>query len=296
MLFSRTPKDAKADSNTGLTLFWIVKVILAAVAFYFLQILFKFMFDKGRIDYLFVFIIGVVLSSIELGSRYRDEPVSVMTCLPGAFYLIVNGIICCIGLFFIHTFGMSKDITKDIEVEKVNEFSTMVINILYASLGSFFIMRSSFLKLGSENSQSQIDLGLNLILKKMIDMIDRQVDRDQARRRSKDITEILKNVSYESLSARIHPFCLQVMQNISEEELGAFFKEIEVINSSDTCDDTKKMAIGLQLYNIIGSRLFASIVEDLGVSSTPPPEQPRPRNEFNDSFGGIVEQVKSTSS
>lgn len=48
---------------------------------------------EGIMEYFCVFIIGVLLSAIELGSRYKDEPVSVMKCLPGAFYLFINGLI-----------------------------------------------------------------------------------------------------------------------------------------------------------------------------------------------------------
>lgn len=251
-------------------------------------------------DYMFVFFIGLILSAIELGSRYKDEPISVMLCTPGAFYLVVNGLICCVGLFIIQTFGMPD--TENASFTPTDAFGTRVLHVLYASLGSFFVMRSSFLKLGSENSQSQIDLGLNLILKKLIDMIDRQVDRDQASRRSRDITNLLKNVSYNSLSIRIHPFCLRVMQNVPPEEIDAFFTELKSIETSDDCDDTKKMAIGLQIYNIVGRKLFESVVRDLQLEDKPdeagqdsPPETAE-GEDFNHSFGEIVDEIQVTSS
>ncbi len=249
---------------------------------------------EGNRDYLYVLIIGMLLSAIELGSRYKDEPISVMTCFPGAFYLVINGLICCLGLFLINTFGTHEPITKTIGAVKNDAFSTHVANILYASLGSFFVMRSSFLKLGSDNSQSQVDLGLNIILKKMIDMIDRQVDRDQARRRSKDITRILRNVSFDDLSSRIHPFCIQVMQNIPESEIDNLFRELKEISASDDCDESKKMAIGLQIYNIVGKKLFSSIIEDLELIQPPtsvPTPKPLPKNDFTNSFSEIIEQV-----
>jgi len=274
----------------------LIKIALFALALVFINKYFPFELPKGNKDYLYVFIIGGVLSAIELGSRYKDEPISVMTCFPGAFYLVINGLICCLGLFFINTFGTHEPITKTMDVANTDKFSIHVANILYAALGSFFVMRSSFLKLGSDNSQSQVDLGLNIILKKMIDMIDRQVDRDQARRRSKDITRILKDVSFDSLSSRIHPFCMQVMQNIPEAEIENLFRELKEISASDDCDESKKMAIGLQIYNIVGKRLFSSIIEDLELIQMPPsnggPEvPPPPKNDFTHSFSEIIEQV-----
>ena len=239
----------------------VIAIIGVVCAFFIL----KYLYTEKLMDYIFVFLIGVLLSAIELGSRYKDEPVSVMKCMPGCFYLIINGLICCVGLFLLHTFGVNEQIKSNLNLNTTDELSKQVANVLYASIGSFFVMRSSFLKLGSENSQSQLDLGLNIILKKMIDIIDRQVDRDQACRRSKDITEILKDVSYDNLSARVHPFCLQLMQNVPGEESDNLYKELESIKTSDISIESKKMAIGLQLYNIVGKKLFSSIVNDLEV-------------------------------
>ena len=295
MQSSTTPNEKKGW-DWRLILKSIIKIILLAVVFVIINKYFQFQLPEGNRDYLYVFSIGLLLSAIELGSRYKDEPISVMTCFPGAFYLVINGLICCLGLFFINTFGAHDPITKTMETANTNAFSTHVANILYASLGSFFVMRSSFLKLGSDNSQSQVDLGLNIILKKMIDMIDRQVDRDQARRRSKDITRILRDVSFDSLSSRIHPFCMQVMQNIPEAEIESLFRELKEISASDDCDESKKMAIGLQIYNIVGKKLFASIIEDLELIKPPSPDNPPeapPINDFTHSFSEIIEQVNT---
>lgn len=294
--------QSSTTQNNNLEFSWkkigvaLAKLIIIAIFFVLFSKAFVFSLPQINNDYIYVFIIGVILSAIELGSRYKDEPISVMTCFPGAFYLAINGLICCLGLFLINTFGTHEPIEKTMKIANVNDFSIHVANILYASLGSFFVMRSSFLKLGSDNSQSQVDLGLNIILKKMIDMIDRQVDRDQARRRSKDITRILKNVSYDLLSSRIHPFCLQVMQNIPEVEIETLFRDLKEISSSDDCDESKKMAIGLQIYNIVGTKLFSSIVEDLDLISAPTVDpntnpEPPPTNDFSHSFSDIIEQV-----
>jgi len=87
---------------------------------------------------------------------------------------------------------------------------------------------------------------------------------------------------------------MQVMQNIPEAEIDSLFRELKEISASDDCDESKKMAIGLQIYNIVGKKLFASIIEDLELIMTPPienkPEAP-PVNDFTHSFSEIIEQV-----
>lgn len=270
----------------------IIFAFVAFIAFYLLN----FIYEKNMADYIFVFSIGIVLSAIELGSRYKDEPISVITCAPGLFYLVINGVLCCIGLFLLITFKIKYTVSSSIAVDDLS--TSRVADVIYAALGTFLMMRSSFLKLGSENSQSQIELGLNVLLKKLIDIIDRQVDRDQARRRSSDITVMLQNVSYQALWSRVHPFCFQVMQNVSEEEVKAVIDELLTIHASDDCQEAKKLSVGLILYNVVGKKLFFSIISDLGISNSnadnPSPEENADQceDDFNSSFSELVEQVK----
>lgn len=255
----------------------------------------NFFIENNLIDYLFVFVIGSVFSAIEMGSRYKDEPISVLVCAPGVFYIFINGLVCCVGLFFIDVFGAGGLAAAG------NGLDFRVTNILYASLGSFFVMRSSFLKLGSDSSQ--IDLGLNIVLKKMIDIVDRQVDRDQASRRSSDITNLLKNVKYSDLLERVKPLCLQVMQNVPQEEIENLLRELKVIESSDDHEETRKLSMGLELYNIVGKRVLYSVVRDLGLDSIGAvgdkedapvmTTSPEASNEFSSSFSNIVSDLKS---
>lgn len=247
-------------------------------------------------DYIFVFTIGIVLSAIELGSRYKDEPISVITCIPGIFYLVINGLLCCIGLFLLYTFKIKYEVNANINITDAH--ASRVSDVIYAALGTFLMMRSSFLKLGSENNQSQIELGLNVLLKKLIDIIDRQVDRDQAQRRSRDITLMLKDVSYQSLWSRVNPFCFQVMQNVSEEEVKIIIGELLAIDASDDCQEVKKLSIGLILYNVVGKKLFASIISDLDVCTPHAGDvitdntSSEVEDDFKKSFGELVEQAK----
>ena len=208
-------------------------------------------------DYAIVWCIGILFSAIELGSRYKDDPWSVIASSPGFVYLLTNGLVCCFGLYMITIFNLTD------KTVGLSELAIRTRDILFASLGSFFIMRSSFLKLGSDNSQ--LDLGLNLVLKKLLEMIDRQVDRLRANRRSEDITTILKNVSYEDFNKQLYPFCIQVMQNITQEEREKLLYELKTIDSSEDSESTKKLSAGLQVYNIVGRGVLKSAVEHLGL-------------------------------
>lgn len=219
-----------------------------------------FLYDRVHlVDYLLVWIIGVLFSAIELGSRYKDDPWFVVSSAPGMLYLFANGLVCCIGLFVIYTFDLLK---ADPTLKDLAQRTT---NVLYASLGSFLVMRSSFLKLGSDNSQ--LDIGLNLLLKKLLEMIDRQVDRVRAERRSEDITRILKNVSYEDVSKKLKVYCVQIMQNVAIDERDKLFTELVAIEASDEDEGIKKLSAGLHIYNIVGKNVLEAAVKDLQLTA-----------------------------
>ncbi|WP_019601222.1 hypothetical protein [Teredinibacter turnerae] len=217
-------------------------------------------------DILSVWLLGIVFSAIELGSRYKDDPWLAVASAPGLFYLTANGIICCAGLFVVYTYGL-----EDASLEIPEDLKDRTTRILFASLGSFFVMRSSFLKLGSDNTQ--VDLGLNLILKKLLQMIDRQVDRVSACRRTNDIITILNGVNYSEVNNVLTPFCLQIMQNISAEERDTLLRELKVIESNDDSDLTKKLSAGLLLYNVVGRSALEQAVNNLKQESNNLPKE-----------------------
>lgn len=215
------------------------------------------LFPDRLFDFIVVWSAGVLFSAIELGSRYKDDPWSVIASSPGFIYLLTNGLVCCFGLYIIFVFDLTEGKAG------LSDMAARTRDVLYASLGSFFVMRSSFLKLGSDNSQ--LDLGLNLVLKKLLEMIDRQVDRVRANRRSEDITSILDNVSYEDFNKKVYPFCVQIMQNITLEERNHLIYELKAIEARDDAESIKKYAAGLQVYNLVGRSVLKSAVENLSL-------------------------------
>lgn len=216
--------------------------------------------SKGIVNYIFVLILGFLFSGIELASRYKDDPVNAINSLPGIIYLLINGIISCFGYFIITTFSLNFKVESDLPIN-----AQIASDIILASMSSFFIMRSSFLTLGGENNQ--IDLGLNVIIKKLILIVDRQVDRYQASSRAKDITNILKDVSLRQLEVQVMPLCLQVMQNVSQDELNEINEEFEsfAIFEADypKNEETKKLSAGLMLYSLVGKKVLETTITHL---------------------------------
>lgn len=239
-----------------LAIFFVILILhLAAIVLVFMNP------DIKLCDYIATWLFGCLLASIELSSKYKDDPASVLSSSPGLLYIGINGLICVLGLYLMYMFGIGTKVDSSLP-----HLAQRTMNILQASLSSFFIMRSSFLKLGNN---SEIDLGLNAVLKKLFDIVDREVDRVRAVKRSKDITDLFKNVSHAN-TKHVFSLCLNVMQNVSVDEAAVIQRKIDELESvigSDSLTlmdlDMKQIDIGLELYNIVGISVLKAVVKDL---------------------------------
>ena len=250
----------KADTkNKGRELIGYLVLILHLVIFITI-----WRVDDFRLqDFIATWLLGVILASIELASKYKDDPTSVLCSAPGRLYLSINGLICVFSLYLIFTFGLGHEVDDSLPL-----MSQRTLDVIQASLAAFFIMRSSFLKLGHD---SNIDLGLNAILKKLLEIVDREVDRVRAVKRSNEITTLFASVDCMK-TKHIFKLCLNVMQNVSTEEASDIQRAVEVLDSHSGSQDSDatemdlklmQLEIGLALYNIVGISVLRSAVHDL---------------------------------
>ncbi|EGR2039886.1 TPA: hypothetical protein ACGF34_003202 [Vibrio cholerae] len=224
------------------------------------------------IDFVAVTIVGVVFSAIELASRYRDDPASVVKSSPGRLYLVINGLICITGLYLVLVFRIGYQVDDYLDAT-----AQRVADVIQSSLASFFIMRSSFLRLGQNN---EWDLGLNAVLKKLLHIVDREVDRRRAVTRSKDIVKMFKNLPIE-YTEFVFLFCLQTMQNVELDEIKEINMDIKDLAGSEEfktpeAKKTQQLGIGLRIYSIVGKEVLEAAVEDVCEFINPDQSQTSP--------------------
>lgn len=203
------------------------------------------------VSYVFCFLLGYLIGAVEITSRYRDAPSTALTYKAGLLYCGINGIICCVALFLSREFYLTPELD-----ESYSDIAQSTSEILAASLGATVILRSSFLKLKGENGD--IDFGLNIIINKILNVTDINIDRKRSAERAKEITELLSECSIEYVINKLAPFCISLMQNMSHESKQEILSAISNTDtnvdmefSSDDID-VKKYTIGLTLYNIVG--------------------------------------------
>lgn len=220
-------------------------------------------------DLAWAWFIGFGFSAVELASRYKDDPASVVISLPGVFYMSINGALSASALYLINIFGWNPEIEPDLTNE-----AQRVADILFSVAIAFGALRSSILKIGQDS-----EIGLNPLIKKLIEMIDREVDRLRAKRRSQDITRILKCTSYAQCVEVIH-YSINIMQNLTPQEHRVIEKAVHRGKISRRSERVRTYSLGLCAYDILGPTALESAVIHLGYDekNTDPNSMPADAN------------------
>jgi hypothetical protein len=135
----------------------------------------------------------------------------------------------------------------------------------------FFALRFLTLKLGDRDFQ----IGLHELLKIILNAVDREVDRDRAFARNKfiqDVTEGLKpEFGPQWAVDTLVPYCLGLMQNVSETEQDQLSVQNKAILSNKKAAPQQRVQlILLQLLPLVGERIVREAVQVLTKIEPPP--------------------------
>jgi hypothetical protein len=93
---------------------------------------------------------------------------------------------------------------------------------------------------------------------------DRAVDRRRAAARSAAVVAAMKDVDYAKAKEALPPYCLALMQNVSNEdqqELGRALKDLEAGTEEP---GVKALLLGIELINVVGVDVLTTAVKSLG--------------------------------
>ena len=205
-------------------------------------------------NYAIVLLVGVLVGSTELMSRYRDAPFLPLLSAPGIFYVVLNGGAAVLAYFLLGVLLPDQFLGTDAK--------TQVSRVLLASLGAMSVFRSGIftLRLGD----SDVAIGPNLILQVLLSALDRAYDRLRAAPRSTETARIMAGVSFKLAAPALPSFCFNLMQNVSEDERNDIADEIESLNATEMSDEARTLVLGLRLFNVVGPRTLEQAVEALG--------------------------------
>jgi hypothetical protein len=209
-------------------------------------------------DYLIVLILGALVGSVELISRYQDEPFQTVKTWPGIVYMLLNGMVAAIVLWMMRLFGWDFLPTNiEIPTPEITRWTQVIIS----GLGAMALFRSSLLNLGM--GENQVSVGPNAVLDVLLTTVDKEVDRFRAQKRGKLVRNLLNNIPYKA-EKEITEVGIQLMQNINKSAVEKLKNDKKVINTLPYDDEVKMYMIGLNLMNYLGPDVLKQAIEVLG--------------------------------
>ena len=210
-------------------------------------------------DYAAVALLGILIGVGELVSRYRDEPLRALLArqggaVPALLYLAINAVASLAALKLIHVFGWNfgGDSTQA---------NTRYTQVLVAGFGAMAFFRSSLfiLRVGGQD----VGVGPSSVLQIILDAADRAVDRRRARGRSDEISQLMREVSFEKAKEVLPAYCLALMQNLAPEDQVELGNQVRALGPSTMDDQMKALLLGLALLNFVGIDVLEAAVKAL---------------------------------
>ena len=188
-------------------------------------------------------------------SRYRDAPVRALSTLAAVVYLVLNLIAAVTALFLVRVFGWEFGVASGTDRLRWTR-------VLVAGFGAMALFRTSFFTV--RVADQDVSVGPSAFLSVVLAATDRAVDRVRGKARSSEVSEIMKEVSFDKAVEALPAYCMALMQNLSAEEQHAFGKQIAALKASGMTTDAKALTLGLALLNLVGEDVLRAGVNALG--------------------------------
>jgi hypothetical protein len=211
--------------------------------------------NGSLLDYLVVAILGALVGSAELVSRYRDAPARAVLNLPATIYIALNVCASLAALFLIHVYDWRFGLSS-------TGAALHWAQIGVAGTGAMALFRSSLFTVHA--GDRDIGVGPSSFLQIFRDASDRAVDRLRAKARGDQVSKLMAGIDFSKAFAGLPPYCLALMQNVSAEDQVALTKSLSSLAGTAEIDaDIKVRILGLQLMNLVGFNVLSAAVDSL---------------------------------
>ena len=200
------------------------------------------------LDWVAVALLGGIVGTSELISRYKDDPWAAVRSWPARFYIGVNCAASMGALGLIHAHGWFGP--------------TRWTQILMAGVSAMAFFRTSLFVVRA--GDRDVPVGPSGFLQIFLAAADRAVDRQRAAARSAAVVAAMKGVDYAKAKDALPPYCLALMQNISNEDQQELGRALRDLEAGPEEPNVKALLLGIELINVVGVDVLTTAVKSLG--------------------------------
>ena len=208
----------------------------------------------SSLDFLWVALLGGLVGTGELITRYRDAPTASLRSLAALFYIALNALAAILALAMVRAFGVDFGLAADTAVRSW-------VQVLAAGFSALAVLRMSFFTLRA--GDQDIGIGPSSLLQILLGASDRAVDRMRASVRATEVARIMAGVVFAKAAEALPAYCLQLMQNLPADDQAALARQLVALRGSTMDDSIKVLNLGLVLMNAVGPGVLKAAVESL---------------------------------
>ncbi|GAA0778910.1 hypothetical protein E1180_19385 [Roseibium denhamense] len=210
-------------------------------------------------QYLIVALLGMLLGSAELTSRYRDEPQALLKMPASYLYIFFNALIGVAALYLLQVFPV---VTAGTNGSGPDAAQIAIYNVLIAGLGGAAFFRSSIAR--TKVSGTEIGVGPSFVIDTFLSATDRAIDRQRALHRTKSIPDLMRPIPVAFAAESLAEYCVGAMQNFSADEEKVLNARIAtILNAKLPSPSISSMLIGMTLAEYVGEDVLNQAIAKL---------------------------------
>jgi hypothetical protein len=209
------------------------------------------------LDYLLVALFGGLVGVVELVSRYRDAPMRATLTITGLVYVAVNLLSSVAALALARLFGWNFGFDPSTQDQLVRWSQ-----VIAAGFGAMLLFRTSLFTVRS--GEEDVGVGLNSLLKVILDAADRAVGRTRAKARALTVAALMEGKSFAKAKDQLPTVCIAMIPNFPPEEGARLKDRVKLIDGAALPHKAKLLTLGLTLVDSFGENVLRAAVESLG--------------------------------
>lgn len=206
------------------------------------------------VEYVACVTLGCVVAATELLGRYRDSPRQIAHMAAFWAYLAINGAVSALALALARangwTFGLGA------------MTSANAARVAVSGAAGLAVLRSgiALIRIGDR----EVPAGPGALITGLLVVIERVIDRTQARDRSATAARCMKGVSFDRAFKVLPKHCLLLLRNATPDETQALAAAVaEIAEDGSSSDQAKAYNLGIALINFAGPEVLNGAVNTL---------------------------------
>ncbi|EDM76373.1 hypothetical protein PPSIR1_07400 [Plesiocystis pacifica SIR-1] len=202
--------------------------------------------------WLLAFAVGIGTSLIELLSRYRDDPFTVIaTSLWAWVYLLLNGTMAIAAYFILLTSAYG-----DLEAQPAGVSLAFV-----AGLSAAVVLRSRVFT--AHVGDEQISIGPGYVIDQLLNVIDAQIDRQRALQRVQIVVAVMKGKDFDGAKTHASTMITGSRQNLTLQAQQDLANQIREVADRKIPNQERSYALGFILLDFMGESFLRAVAKHL---------------------------------